>query len=261
MNGDMDDIFGYKVTREKLGRGTFGTVYKGYGNNDTVVAVKMIETDTENGWKDASKEALKCHYLKDEGLQANKNIMKIFDVKYKEKAFYIFMEYCSYGDLDQFFKKHYSQINMDVKVKLMRQIIDGIAFLHQRKIVHRDIKPANILLTSATGNDVVVKLGDFGLTKILDPECLTSAMSSNVGTLAFKSPEFFEDARIKYHRNVDVYASGLTFTAMLQAEPGKSLRPKAEQLGENIVSVGMTAYNRMARGQPDIAVVQNNPKE
>ena len=101
------------------------------------------------------------------------------------------MEFCDLGDLNQFFKSYYSQLTIEMKVKLMKQIMNGIAFLHDRNIVHRDIKPGNILLASTPEHNVVVKLGDFGLSKILDPDSLTSAMSSNVGTLSFKAPEFW----------------------------------------------------------------------
>ena len=103
----------------------------------------------------------------------------------------------------------------------MKQTMSGIAYLHSQDIVHRDIKPANILAKS-TQNGVVIKLADFGLCKILDDR-QTSTMHSNVGTMAFKAPEFWDpqtDERIRYHRNVDVYAAGLTFTAIGQATPG-----------------------------------------
>ena len=106
-----------------------------------------------------------------------------------------------------------------------------MAFLHHRNIVHRDIKPGNILVK---GNDgyAVVKLGDFGLSRFLDPDDMTSAMRSNVGTQRFKAPEFWDrkpNDRVKYHRNVDVYAAGLTFTAMVQAKPDQhSLVAKVE---------------------------------
>ena len=117
-------------------------------------------------------------------------------------------------------------------MNLMRQIAKGIAFLHQNNIVHRDIKPGNILLKSCNGY-AVVKLGDFGLSKFLDPDDMTSAMSSNVGTLTFKAPEFWDrqpDERVRYHRNIDVYAAGLTFTAMLQAKPDHSLVPPPKKI-------------------------------
>ena len=263
------EIFGCKIDfMDELGRGAFGTVYKGYTQNDFPVAVKRIRTGTEGERKKASKEALKFHYLKDKGLQANDHIMTIFDVKYQQNAIYIIMKFCDLGDLNQFFKKHHAWLNLDVKVKLMRQIIDGIAFLHSRDIVHRDIKPANILLTSTSDRCVVVKLGDFGLTKILDPNSLTSAMSSNVGSLAFKAPEFFnsrpEDGKVKYHRNIDVYAAGLTFAAMLQAQSGRHLLPKTEgflQSGETRMSVGLAAHNRMMSGQSEITVVEDKTSD
>ena len=88
----------------------------------------------------------------------------------------------------------------------------------------------NILVTS--GRTIGIKLSDFDLSKILDPDASTSGMSSNVGTPAFKAPEyfqFFEQSRqrkIRYHRNVDVYALGLTYLALLQAEQGQNLRPQ-----------------------------------
>ena len=270
MNGTMTEIFGYKIdVFSELGRGAFGTVYKGYGQNDSLVAVKRICTGTEEDRQKASKEALKLYYLKDKDLQANDHLMKIIDVKYQQNAIYIIMEFCDLGDLNQFFKKHHARLNLDAKVILMRQIIDGIAFLHSRNIVHRDIKPANILLTSTSLSSVTVKLGDFGLTKILDPNSLTSAMSSNVGSLAFKAPEFFnsrldDNGKVKYHRNVDVYAAGLTFAAMLQAQPGRHLLAKAEgflQSAETRMSVGLAAHNRMVNRQPDIIVVENKASD
>ena len=260
------ELFGYKVDfMEELGRGAFGTVYKGYAQNDTVVAVKRISTSTEQDPKKVSTEAFQFHYLKDKSLQANEHIMKIFDVKYQQNAIYIIMEFCEFGDLNQFFKKH-TQLNIDTKVNLMRQIVNGIAFLHSRNIVHRDIKPANILLTSTFDRSVVVKLGDFGLTTILDPNSLTSAMSSNVGSLAFKAPEFFngisdDNGKVQYHRNIDVYAAGLTFAAMLEAQPGTKLLPRVEgflQSGETRMSIGLAAHNRMVNGHPEITVVEDN---
>ena len=258
------DIFGYKVDfMDELGRGAFGTVYKGFAQNDTVVAVKRIRTSSEEDPKKVSTEAFKFHYLKDKGLQANEHIMKTFDVKYQQNAIYIIMEFCEFGDLNHFFKKH-TRLNIDTKANLMRQIANGIAFLHSRNIVHGDIKPANILITSTFDRSVVVKLGDFGLTKILDPNSLTSAMSSSVGSLAFKAPEFFNgisEDKVQYDRNIDVYAAGLTFAAMLETQPGTKLLPRVEgflQSGETRMSVGLVAHNRMVNGHPEITVVEDN---
>ena len=86
-------------------------------------------------------------------------------------------------------------------------------------------------------------------------------MSSNVGTLSFKAPEFWDQKpgnKIIYHRNVDVYSAGLTFTAMLQAEPDQNLVPSVEgscHAAEANMPIGLAAYSRKTYNQPAISVV------
>ena len=133
---------------------------------------------------------------------------------------WIVMEYCDLEDLNNFFKKYHGKLDKDKEVKIMGQISRGITFLHNQNIVHRDIKPGNILLKNENAK-VIVKLRDFGLSKFLDPNGATSSMSSNVGTQWFQAPEFWDrdpEDKLRYHRNVDVYAAGLTFTAMLPSQ-------------------------------------------
>ena len=111
----------------------------------------------------------------------------------------------------------------------MYGIAKGISYLHSNNIIHRDVKPANILIASAI--PLTPKLADFDISKALDFDAETSVMSSNVGTLAFKAPEFFmrSGGKLEYHRNVDVYAAGLTFLAMIQAsEKSRKLVPHIE---------------------------------
>ena len=223
------NIFGYKVDiLQELGRGGFGTVFKGFDDAGNAIAVKKIAIGNKSDWRKTSSEAVKFHFLKDN--VRSDHVIKVYDVKRWRDSMWIMMEHCDLGDLNNFFTKYHQRIDTNVKLNIMGQIARGINFLHQKNIVHRDIKPGNILLKSSNsyGN---VKLGDFGLSKFLDPDDITSAMSSNVGTLIFKAPEFWDrkpNGRVKYHRNVDVYAAGLTFAAMLQAKHAGNLVPEAE---------------------------------
>ena len=168
---------GYKIDLlNEVGRGAFGSVFKGYKDNTTVAVKKVSKKDKQK----ASAEAVKFHYLKETIVHSQ--IIKVYDVKSISDAMWIFMDYCDLGDLDQFFKTHSQMpIPTESKIKLMKQIMNGIQFLHSRDIVHRDIKPGNILIKLTEEENVVVKHGDFGLSKILDPDDMTSAMSSNVG--------------------------------------------------------------------------------
>ena len=80
-----------------------------------------------------------------------------------------------------------------------------------------------------------------------------SLMRSDVGTLAFKAPEFFQrtsPGKIEYHRNVDIYAAGLTFLAILQAKKGtKMLIPQIETPMDdsefNLPSIGQLIAERI----------------
>ena len=117
--------------------------------------------------------------------------------------------------MNKFYKNN--EVTHEQCVKIMWQIAAGVKYLHQNDVVHRDIKPENILFSNNL--PIQVKLTDFDVSKFFE-EFETSTMSTNVGTLAFKAPEFFQrtpEGKLVYHRNVDVYTMGLTFLALLQA--------------------------------------------
>ena len=219
---------------------------------------KVAFGDESEDRKKASSEAVKFYRLKNN--VHNDHVIKVYDVKRWKDSMWIMMEFCNLGNLNKFFIKYYQKIDTKVKLNIMGQIAKGVAFLHQKNIVHRDIKPGNILLKSSNGY-AVVKLGDFGLSKFLDPDEMTSAMSSNVGTVTFKAPEFWDrkpNDRVKYHRNVDVYVAGLTFAAMLQAKPRCTLAPKAEgsmQPFETKMAIGFAALTRCQNKHREIRVV------
>ena len=254
------NISGYTVDiLQQLGHGGFGTVFKGYNEAKDAIAVKRVVIGNQSeDRKNAIAEAVAFHFLKDN--VHNDHVIKVYDVKRWKDSMWIMMDFCDLGDLNKLFIKYYQKIDTNVKLNIMSQIARGVTFLHKKNIVHRDIKPGNILLKSISGY-AIVKLGDFGLSKILDPEDMTSAMSSNVGTLIFKAPKFWDrkpNDRVKYHCNVNVYAAGLTFAAMLQATPGRNLVPEAEgslEYFETKMSIEFAALTRCQNKHSEIKVV------
>ena len=127
----------------------------------------------------------------------------------------------------------------------------------------------NILVTS--GRTIGIKLSDFDLSKILDPDASTSGMSSNVGTPAFKAPEYFQffeqnkQRKIRYHRNVDVYALGLTYLALLQAKQDSNLRPQIETQQDDselwVPSIGQLISERIKYKVAELRIVVVEEKE
>lgn len=73
------------------------------------------------------------------------------------KILYIAMELCNGTNLREFINTRFD--DEEQKIKILRGILEGLSYIHQKKIIHRDLKPANIFLTENNK----VKIGDFGL--------------------------------------------------------------------------------------------------
>ena len=240
---------------QQLGSGTFGTVYKGTGRNGKIVAVKQI--NMERHGKVATNEYATFLRLKN---IAHDNIIKIYSVVSHSNNVWAVMDLCSKGDLNKYFSDHFEDVkSVGQKVYIMEEISTGLAFLHGEGIAHRDIKPTNILVHSESGC-LRVKLTDFGLARCLDPDGSTSAMSSDAGTFQYKAPEFWKKTSagaIRYHKSIDIFATGLTSLAILQAKEGEPLRPELEDPTVSVMSdmnIGMMMLIRDQMHLPDVHV-------
>ncbi len=234
----------YRVNTGKiLGKGSFGIVHKALDKHGVDVAAKRIDFSAKSQKRlpQIAKDLKKLTSLK------NENIARIFEVSEDEETIWVFMELCNHGDLVDYLQgsEASSSVSANEKLKLMLDIAKGVEYLHSKNVIHRDIKPSNILVA---GSPATAKLTDFDCSKFLEDDYSTSVMTSNVGTMAFKAPEFYlrtVGGELYYHRNVDVFSTGLTFLAMIQNHP--FLVPKLETPNEpSEVSAGYTIGMLMA---------------
>ena len=175
---DMLKIKSYTVSLRPdniLGKGGYGHVYVATDKDMNKVAAKKIDGDKHEAI--LKQDWTKLLKLKHE------NLVKIFDVreKEKEKKLWMFMEFCALGDMDKFCSKN--TINVANGLNVMIQIARAISYLHAEDVIHRDIKPTNVLIASAS--PLVVKVADFDVSKFLEQNRDTSGMSSNTGTPMF----------------------------------------------------------------------------
>ncbi len=232
-----------------LGRGAFGTVHDAADNDGRKLAAKRID-----GKEEEKVEELGT-FLKELVKLDHKNVVKVYDVTREGKTLWMFMEFCHLGDLVHFFQKKDVTVSPvsrpaadNEKFMLMLDIAKGVEYLHSKNVIHRNIKPNNTLVSHGDYSKPTAKLTDFDLSKFLEEPYSTSVMSSNVGTQAFKAPEFFlrnEKGQLKYHRSVDVYAMGLTFLAMIQENA--YLFPRIEtpnEPGEVSTPIGLLMWER-----------------
>ncbi|KAJ9592846.1 hypothetical protein L9F63_015489 [Diploptera punctata] len=188
------------VKEKRIGEGSFGTAYLVRAKSTGVhYVIKRI-----NFARMTNKE-------KDEAMREVEVLAKMqhpYIVAYKEsfeydKNLYIVMDYCEGGDLYTKIREHAQRaryFSEDTILNWFVQICLALKHVHDRKILHRDIKSQNIFLTK--GN--VVKLGDFGIAKIL--KNTIELAKTCIGTPYYLSPEICENK--PYNNKSDVWAVG-----------------------------------------------------
>ncbi|EGG24039.1 protein serine/threonine kinase [Cavenderia fasciculata] len=193
---------------EKLGEGTYGIVYKAK-NRDTgdIVALKRIRLDSED-------EGVPCTAIREISLLKelkHHNIVRLYDVIHTERKLTLVFEY-----LDQDLKKYLDECSGEITKQniksFMYQLLKGVAFCHEHRVLHRDLKPQNLLI-NRKGE---LKLADFGLARAFGIPVRT--YSHEVVTLWYRAPDVLMGSR-KYSTPIDIWSAGCIFAEMASGRP------------------------------------------
>ncbi|CAI5518220.1 unnamed protein product [Closterium sp. Naga37s-1] len=195
---------------EELGKGSYGSVYKGRDRiSSELVAIKVISlAEGEEGFEEIRGEI--------EMLQQcnHPNVVRYHGSYQGDDFLWIVMEYCGGGSVADLMNNTDSPLEEGMIAYVCRESIKGLAYLHEIGKVHRDIKGGNILL-SDSGE---IKLGDFGVAAQL-----TRTMSKRntfIGTPHWMAPEVIQESL--YDGKVDVWALGITAIEMAEGLPPRS---------------------------------------
>ena len=110
------------------------------------------------------------------------NIVKLYEVYDMKDQYILIMELCEGGELFQRIAK--KKVTLEKIPKIMRQLLEVLAYTHSKGVVHRDIKPENILINKEMNE---IKIIDFGIATVKSSS--DTILKSRVGTPYYIAPE------------------------------------------------------------------------
>ncbi|XP_072926186.1 myosin light chain kinase 3 isoform X3 [Hemitrygon akajei] len=170
----------YTVHHEEvLGGGRFGQVHKcAETSTGLELAAKIIKVKGPKEREEVKNEISVMNQL------SHVNLIQLYDAFEARNNVTLIMEYVGGGELfDRIIDENYKLTELDTII-FVKQICEGIQYVHQQYVLHLDLKPENILCVNTTGNQI--KIIDFGLARRYKPR---EKLKINFGTPEFLAPE------------------------------------------------------------------------
>ncbi|KAL5070951.1 hypothetical protein RYX36_021838 [Vicia faba] len=194
-----------------LGKGGFGTVYKGELDDGTKIAVKRMQSDMggDKGLNEFKSEIAVLTKVR------HRHLVALLGYCLDDNEKLLVYEYMPQGTLSEhlFDRKDdgVKPLEWKRRLSIALDVARGVEYLHglaQQIFIHRDLKPSNILL----GDDMRAKVSDFGLVR-LAPEGQASFETRLAGTFGYLAPEYAVTGRVT--TKVDVYSYGVILMEMI----------------------------------------------
>ncbi|KAF6168152.1 hypothetical protein GIB67_011537 [Kingdonia uniflora] len=199
---------------KKLGKGGFGTVYKGKFPNGQEIAVKRLSESSGQGSEEFMNEVVVISKLQ------HRNLVKLVGCCIEGEEKMLVYEYLPNKGLDSFLFDPKKQSILDWRKRF--QIIEGIG--RGTLYLHRDLKASNILLDE----ELNPKISDFGMARIFGGNELQGDTLRVVGTYGYMSPEYAMDGR--FSEKSDVFSFGILLLEIVSGKRNTSFSHHEQHL-------------------------------
>jgi calcium/calmodulin-dependent protein kinase I len=199
----------YEIGKE-LGRGGFSVVKEGVDRaTGEKVAIKFIEK------KFVDQEELKLLGREIDIMKKvqHRNVLRLIEIYETDNHLSLVMELVNGGELFYKIVDKGSYSEREAR-DIIRQLVEGVDYLHSKGIAHRDLKPEN-LLCSENEEGVVIKIADFGLSKAFSNG---SVLETSCGTPDYAAPEVLRMDGA-YDKSVDLWSMGVITYVVLCGFP------------------------------------------
>ncbi|MBO1071040.1 MAG: FHA domain-containing protein [Dolichospermum sp. DEX189] len=198
-HASLQSISGYSLTKS-LGKGDFAEVFAAKDiQTKKSIALKIMLPAVAN-----QKNGIEMFLRETENIKIlqHPNIVQLLDYGFVENTFFFTMEYFPGGNVWDFMQRSGWRLPVDIAVDITLQVLDGLIYAHEVEIpyiksvdgimtkdkglVHQNLKPNNIFI-SKINDKIVVKIGDYGLSKAFDLAGLSgqTLTGTKMGTPAF----------------------------------------------------------------------------